>query len=99
MPFCRSIDANPNTARTPDTAIHPGTAGVVMRVIVGVDVGGTNIVVGTVTEDGKRVSGIQRRDTKASQGPDSVVPRIAEAVRDSLNFGPATGIGPHSGDI
>ncbi|MCZ6915739.1 MAG: ROK family protein [Gemmatimonadetes bacterium] len=55
-----------------------------MRVIVGVDLGGTNIVVGAVTEDGERVAGLQRRVTMAEQGPDMVVKQIVGAVRESI---------------
>ncbi len=55
-----------------------------MRVIVGVDLGGTNIVVGTVSEDGERVAGVERRRTPAAQGPDMVVKHIVGAVRESI---------------
>ena len=55
-----------------------------MRVIVGVDLGGTNIVVGTVSEDGRRVAGVERRRTPAAQGPDMVVKHIVSAVRESI---------------
>ena len=55
-----------------------------MRVIVGVDLGGTNIVVGTVSEDGENVAGVQRRATPAAQGPDVVVKHIVGAVRASI---------------
>lgn len=55
-----------------------------MRAIVGVDLGGTNIVVGTVSEDGERVAGIQRRRTPAAQGPDVVVKHIVGAVREAI---------------
>ncbi|MCH7489667.1 MAG: ROK family protein [Gemmatimonadetes bacterium] len=55
-----------------------------MRVIVGVDVGGTNIVIGTVTEDGKQVSGIQRLRTPTGHGADPVITSIAGAVNESI---------------
>lgn len=55
-----------------------------MRVVVGVDLGGTNIVVGTVTQDGKNVAGVQHRATPAAQGPDVVVKHIVGAVRESV---------------
>ncbi len=55
-----------------------------MRVIVGVDVGGTNIVVATVTEDGEQVSGIQRRSTPTAQGADAVITSIAGAITESI---------------
>ncbi len=55
-----------------------------MRVIVGVDLGGTNIIVGTVTQDGENVAGVQRRATPAAQGPDVVVKHIVGAVQESI---------------
>jgi glucokinase len=55
-----------------------------MRAIVGVDLGGTNIVVGAVSEDGERVAGIQRRRTPAAQGPDVVVKHLVGAVREAI---------------
>ncbi len=55
-----------------------------MRVVVGVDLGGTNIIVGTVTQDGKNVAGVQRRTTPAALGPDVVVKHIVGAVRESI---------------
>ena len=41
-------------------------------------------MVGTVTEDGKQISGIQRRNTAAAQGAETVVEHIAGAVRESI---------------
>jgi predicted NBD/HSP70 family sugar kinase len=35
-----------------------------MRYVVGVDIGGTNIVVGTVSEDGQRVLGFRSTPTQ-----------------------------------
>ncbi len=55
-----------------------------MRVIVGVDLGGTNIVVGTVSEDGERVAGVERRRTPVAQGPDMIVKHIVGAVHESI---------------
>ncbi len=55
-----------------------------MRGIVGVDIGGTNIVVGTVAEDGKQVRGLQRRNTAVSSGPDAIITHVAEAIRESV---------------
>ncbi len=55
-----------------------------MRGIVGVDIGGTNIVVGTVTEDGSQVRGIQRRNTAVASGPDAIISHVAEAIRESV---------------
>ncbi len=55
-----------------------------MRFIVGVDVGGTNVVVGTVPEDGSTVYGMKKERTLTSDGPDAVVAQIAQMVDHSL---------------
>ena len=55
-----------------------------MRYIVGVDIGGTNIVVGTVSEDGSAIHGIRTSPTHAEQGAKGVLPRINELVEDSI---------------
>ena len=39
-----------------------------MRYIVGVDIGGTNVVVGTVPEDGSTVHGLCKERTLAGNG-------------------------------
>ena len=56
-----------------------------MRLIVGVDLGGTNIVVGTVAEDGSCLYGLRRCNTPLDSGPEGVVDQILEMVRDSLS--------------
>ncbi len=55
-----------------------------MRYIVGIDVGGTNIVVGTVAEDGSEVLGLVSEPTIAEQGADAVVTRIVKLARASI---------------
>lgn len=55
------------------------------RWILGIDLGGTNIVVGAVREDGDAIIGLQSEPTRADEGPDAVVERIvqlAKATRD-----------------
>ncbi len=47
-----------------------------MRYILGVDIGGTNLVVGAVTEDGRTVCGLRSEPTGAVDGPDAVIHRI-----------------------
>ena len=47
-----------------------------MRWIIGVDIGGTNLVVGAVSEDGRQVRGLVSEPTGAPDGPDSVIGRI-----------------------
>jgi glucokinase len=55
-----------------------------MRLILGVDVGGTNVVVGTVAEDGSAAHGLQRERTRTNDGPDAVVQQITAMVERSL---------------
>src|SRR5688572_20655104 len=52
--------------------------------IVGVDVGGTNIVVGLVPVEGGPVAAFHTRPTEAKRGPDFVVGRIVEMVEHSI---------------
>jgi glucokinase len=49
------------------------------KVVVGVDLGGTNLTAGVVTEDGRVVSKA-KVSTHAEEGPDAVLGRIAEAI-------------------
>lgn len=55
-----------------------------MRYIVGIDVGGTNIVVGTVPEDGSEVLGLVSEPTLPEQGADAVIARIVKLARASI---------------
>lgn len=55
-----------------------------MRYLVGVDLGGTNIVVGTVAEDGSAIYGVRADATRPEQGADAVLERIARLTRESL---------------
>ncbi len=55
-----------------------------MRYIVGVDLGGTSIVVGTVAEDGSEVLGLTSEATQPEQGADAVVARIGRLARASI---------------
>ncbi len=57
----------------------------VMRYIVGVDVGGTNLVVGTVPEDGSSLYGYQMEPTDVDGGPDAAVKQIERLVTASLS--------------
>lgn len=50
------------------------------RFIIGVDLGGTNIVVGAVSVDGSRQFGMHSVPTRADLGSDAVVERIAQLV-------------------
>ena len=62
-----------------------------MRYLVGVDIGGTNIVVGTVAEDGSAVLGIGQAPTLPEEGPQAVVGRIARLVQSSIAEAQKTG--------
>jgi len=55
-----------------------------VRYIVGVDVGGTNIVVGTVPQDGSELVGVVSEPTRPEEGPDAVVERIITLTRASM---------------
>ena len=55
-----------------------------MRYVVGIDLGGTNIVVGTVAEDGSELIGLVSEPTLPEQGSDAVVARIVKLARASL---------------
>jgi glucokinase len=52
--------------------------------VVGVDLGGTNIVVATMTADGQHTAGMQQGLTLASEGADAVVGRIATMINASI---------------
>ena len=55
-----------------------------MRYIVGIDLGGTNIVVGTVAEDGSELLGLVSEPTLPEQGGDAVIARIVKLARASM---------------
>lgn len=55
-----------------------------MRYIVGVDIGGTNIVVGTVAEDGSAVFGVRTYPTRPEEGAEAVLARIGALVEESV---------------
>lgn len=52
-----------------------------MQWILGVDIGGTNLVVGAVSEDGREVRGLVSEPTGAPEGPDVVIGRIVTMAR------------------
>ncbi len=55
-----------------------------MRFIVGVDIGGTNVVVGCVAEDGSQLLGLHNEPTRPEEGADAVVSRIITLVKASI---------------
>ena len=56
-----------------------------MRLIVGVDLGGTTIVVGTLTEDGMAMHGLVDELTPVHLGPEGVVERMLAMIRESVD--------------
>jgi len=55
-----------------------------MRYIVGVDIGGTNLVVGTVREDGGAIHGVRSVPTRPEEGAQAVIARIAGLIEESI---------------
>lgn len=54
------------------------------RYIIGVDLGGTNIVCGAMPEDGSREIAMRSQPTYAEQGADTVVDRIVQMIEDVI---------------
>jgi len=54
------------------------------RYIIGVDLGGTNIVVGAMSEDGSREFGMRSESTHAERGPEAVVDRIIAMIEMAI---------------
>jgi glucokinase len=50
------------------------------RYVIGVDLGGTNIVAGAMPEDGSREIAVRTEPTRADQGAEAVVDRIARMI-------------------
>lgn len=57
-----------------------------MRYIVGIDVGGTNLVTGAVTEDGAQLRGLLSEPTRPEEGADAVLPRLAGLARRTMEL-------------
>jgi glucokinase len=55
-----------------------------MRHVLGIDIGGTNIVAGVVAEDGSAVLGTKSEPTVPDQGADAVIDRIVALARASI---------------
>jgi len=55
-----------------------------MRYIVGVDLGGTNIVVGAMPEDGSRTIAVRSEPTEAQRGAEGVTDRIAALIARTM---------------
>jgi glucokinase len=54
------------------------------RFIIGVDLGGTNIVVGAMSDDGDRQLGMHSRPTAPERGVDAVVETMAAMVEETI---------------
>ena len=63
---------------TPDSREVPTGDG--RQFVIGVDLGGTNIVVGAMPTDGSREIGVRSLPTRSEQGPEAVVDRICELI-------------------
>ncbi len=55
-----------------------------MKAIIGVDLGGTNIVVGAVLEDGNGLYALSTRRTPTAAGPDGVVELMVSMARECM---------------
>ena len=56
-----------------------------MRYVVGIDIGGTNLVVGCVAEDGSALHGVVSEPTRAESGSDDVMERLLALARRSMS--------------
>lgn len=55
-----------------------------MRYVLGIDVGGTNLVAGVLAEDGSEIHGVVSEPTMAAQGADPVIGRIVKLAKASI---------------
>ncbi|MBW8839656.1 MAG: ROK family protein [Gemmatimonadetes bacterium] len=55
-----------------------------MRYVLGIDVGGTNLVAGVLAEDGSEILGVVSEPTLAAQGADPVIGRIVKLAKASM---------------
>jgi predicted NBD/HSP70 family sugar kinase len=53
-----------------------------VRYLIGMDIGGTNLVTGAVAEDGSRLLGLRSEPTRPEEGPDAVLLRLAALARE-----------------
>ena len=59
-----------------------------MRYVVGLDIGGTNLVAGAVAEDGSEVLGLVSEPTRAEQGAEGVLGRLVKLARAAIAGAP-----------
>ena len=55
-----------------------------MRFVLGIDVGGTNLVVGCVAEDGGTLHGLASAPTQAEAGASDVVDRLVALAQECI---------------
>ena len=55
------------------------------RFVIGVDLGGTNIVVSAMSSDGSRLFGAHTEPTRAAEGADAVLARMARMVNETVS--------------
>jgi glucokinase len=55
-----------------------------VRYLIGLDIGGTNLVTGAVAEDGSRLLALKSEPTRPEEGPDAVLRRLAGQARATL---------------
>ena len=55
-----------------------------MRFVLGIDIGGTNLVVGSVSEDGSHLVALRTEPTHADAGADDVIVRLLRMARTTL---------------
>jgi glucokinase len=55
-----------------------------LRYIVGIDIGGTNLVIGCVAEDGSALVGLRSEPTRAEEGPDAVTNRLIGMAKTAI---------------
>jgi glucokinase len=80
----RSAAKRPATAPTAHAG-QPATLRTTgQRYVIGVDLGGTNIVVGAMPVDGSREYGVRSEPTRSDLGADSVVERIGRMIDDVI---------------
>jgi len=65
--------------------LTPAIAHPPSQFVLGVDLGGTNIVVGAMPLDGSRMIGVRSEPTHAYEGADAVVARIVRMARDVMD--------------
>lgn len=56
-----------------------------MEYVLGIDIGGTNLVVAAVATDGSRVAGLRSEPTDAGRGADAVIGRLVAMARRTID--------------